>query len=359
MKLLVIIPSLHRGGAERVVSLLCREWVLDHEVILALFDASAPAYEVSARIIDLRAPSAPGIWHKLINPILRTKRLIRLIRREQPDRILSFMESANFPTVLAAKMCGRSRDLTVSVRNDPRSFPWVHRCLMPPLYRSAHRVVAVSDGVAHRLQQMGIAKQKLAVIRNPVDTAMLQRLAAAPLLTAASGTESFILGVGRLDRQKGFDRLIDAFVQLANLPNIKLFILGEGPERPYLERQVATLGLESRVFLPGAVNNPFPFFRRALCLVLSSRYEGCPNVLLEAMALRCPVIAFDCDFGPSEIIIDGDNGLLVEEGDVAGLASAIARLSENVLLRERMAASGALTIRALLANNATSTWLNA
>ncbi len=358
MKLLVVIPSMKSGGAERVVSLLCHEWARNHEVILALFDARAPAYEINARVVDLRAASTLGIMRKLINPILRTKRLARLISREQPDRIFSFMESANFPAVLAALLCGCERNLIVSVRNDPRAFPWFHRWLMPFFYRTAHRVVAVSRGVADRLHYMGIARRNLSVIQNPVDRNMLQRRAVEPIPAGVIGKQEFILGVGRLDHQKGFDRLIEAFAQLHSSSKLKLVILGEGPERPSLERQVSALGLESHVSLLGAVENPFQFYRRAHCFVLSSRYEGCPNVLLEAMALECPVIAFNCDYGPSEIIIDGSNGLLVDEGDVAGLASAISRLNEDVSLRNRMSASGLITINTLFATKVANSWLD-
>jgi GalNAc-alpha-(1->4)-GalNAc-alpha-(1->3)-diNAcBac-PP-undecaprenol alpha-1,4-N-acetyl-D-galactosaminyltransferase len=358
MKLLVVIPSMQRGGAERVVSLLCSEWTRNHEVILAIFDASAPAYEISARVVDLRAASALGIMRKLINPILRTKRLARLISREQPDRIFSFMESANFPAVLAACLCGREQDLTVSVHNDPRSFPWFHRWLLPYFYRLAKRVVAVSRGVAERLHFMGIEQRRLSVIPNPVDRSILQRRAEEPMPAGLIGKQAFILGVGRLVRQKGFDRLIDAFAQLPNV-ELKLVILGEGPERPRLERQVMALGLASRITLPGAVENPFPFYRRAHCFVLSSRHEGFGNVLVEAMALECPVIAFDCDFGPSEIIMDGNNGLLVQEGDIEGLAGAISRLNEDVGLRNRVVESAMVTINTLFSTKVANYWLDA
>jgi glycosyltransferase involved in cell wall biosynthesis len=154
-------------------------------------------------------------------------------------------------------------------------------------------------------------------------------------------TSPFIVGVGRLTRQKGFDVLIRAFETLSRRrPEWQLVILGEGEERAALESLVTDLGLQGRVLLPGPVASPGAVLSAARLFVLASRYEGFPNVLLEAMALGVACIATDCDSGPREIVPAGVDGVLVGVDDVEALASAMAALVDDVALRERVARAG-------------------
>ena len=132
-----------------------------------------------------------------------------------------------------------------------------------------------------------------------------------------------VLGVGRLTAQKAFSVLIEAFAQVRKSQPARLLILGEGEERPMLEALIGQLGLEQDVNLPGFVSNPYPYMARAAVFVLSSRWEGLPTVLVEAMALRTPVIATDCPSGPREILRGGQYGPLVPVGDPCALALAI------------------------------------
>jgi glycosyltransferase involved in cell wall biosynthesis len=339
MKLLVIIPSMQCGGAERVASMLCNEWQREHEVILALFDCRAPAFNVAGKKVDLGASAASGWLRKLINPVLRVHRLRRLFQREQPDRIISFMESANFPTILAALLSGCLAKTIVSVHTNPLAIPWFHRGLIPVLYRLAGQVVAVSQGVANQLRRFGLPQRALCVIPNPLDLPVLHRRALEAPCPRLAGDQRFILGVGRLVRHKGFDRLIEAF-SLLQIPDIRLIILGEGPERLNLQSQIESLGLSEKIWMPGEVRNPYPFYRLANCYVLSSRVEGFAIALLEAMASGCPVAAFNCDHGPGEIIEHGVNGMLVQEGQVELLAASITALLQDDVLANRIAEAG-------------------
>jgi hypothetical protein len=149
-----------------------------------------------------------------------------------------------------------------------------------------------------------------------------------------------VLGAGRLDRQKAFHVLIEASALVFKRLPARLAILGDGGERPRLERLAATLGIADRVFLPGYVENPFPAMRAASVFVLSSAYEGFGNVLLEAMACGCPVVSTDCPSGPGEIIRDGENGLLVPMDDPEALAGAIHRVLTDETLRRRLIQGG-------------------
>lgn len=356
MRILVVIPSLRRGGAERVVSVLTKEWAREHDVTLALFDARDLAYPYGGRIVDLACPAGLGVRSKATNAFLRIIRLSRLIRATQPDRIITFMESANFPAILAAVLTGAQERLLVSVHNDPARFPKGYRSLIPWLYRYPNRVVTPSKGVAEVLAHMGVPRNKLQTIPNPVALDSLERHLTADLPSLPGMAPRFILGVGRLHPQKGFDQLLQAFARIA-AADLHLVILGEGRERAKLERQAKDLGIAPLVHLPGAVDNPFPWYRQAVCFVLSSRYEGFSNVLVEAMACGCPVVSFDCHYGPSEIIEDGVSGLLVSEGDVDGLARAIRRVLEDNYLRQTLREAGKKRARQFDVKEVARQWL--
>jgi len=147
-----------------------------------------------------------------------------------------------------------------------------------------------------------------------------------------------LLAVGRLEVQKGFDLLVDAFINLAKrYSDWDLVILGEGPQHAPLQDEVRAAGLEKRVLLPGRVGNVGEWYERADLYVLSSRFEGFPNALAEAMAHGLAAVSFDCETGSRDIIRHGVDGLLVPPGDVAGLTAALAHLMGIATLRRQFA----------------------
>jgi len=186
--------------------------------------------------------------------------------------------------------------------------------------------VAVSRGVADDLARLtGLPREKIQVIYNPVVTPELFVKAEEPLGHPwfAAGEPPVILGVGRLHEAKDFQTLIRAFALVRKKRVARLVILGEGEERPKLEALVRELGLEEEVALPGFVDNPFKYMKRAGVFVLSSQWEGFGNVLVEAMACGTPVVSTACPSGPEEILENGRWGRLVSVGDVDALAEAI------------------------------------
>jgi glycosyltransferase involved in cell wall biosynthesis len=147
-----------------------------------------------------------------------------------------------------------------------------------------------------------------------------------------------LLGVGRLTEQKGFDLLISTFARLAaRHPDWDLIILGEGPSRPQLEDLVRSHNLSERIFLPGQAGNIAEWYRAAEIYAMSSRFEGFPNTLAEALAHGLPAVSFDCDTGPRDIIRHQVDGLLVPAGDEDALAAALSRLMNNAALRQQFA----------------------
>lgn len=346
----MIIPTLAGGGAEHVASMLTKEWARYHDVALALFDPSDRVHDPGGRIVDLGAPASNSFWGKVRVVAVRTIRLLNLMRRERPDRIVSFLESANFPAIVSAALTGRLDRLYVSVRDDPASFSFVFRVLIPWLYRGPAGVVAVSEGVKRGLESAGVPAAKISVIPNPVARRDGRAVGRGP------PSIRFILGVGRLDRQKGFDRLLAA-VHGLDRPNLHLIVLGKGGEHRALVELAHALGMEERVHFPGWVADIDAWYQNAECFVLSSRHEGWPNALAEAIVNGCPAVSFDCRYGPREIIEDGESGLLVTEGDIEGLTKAIARLLDDEALRRCLAANGMERMRRFSVEEIAARWL--
>ena len=351
MKIVVVISAMSLGGAERVVSTLTREWARHHHVVVAVFDGRITSYECGGKLIDLRLPEIGRFLrrgHRVIWE--RSMRLARLFRRERPDLIVSFMESANFPTIVAAALTGVLGRLRVSVRTNPSAIPIPWRWLIPSLYRTSERIIAPSSGVKRRLEGMGVPASKVLVIPNPIAPQAVATDFRRPF------THPYVLGVGRLRVEKGFDRLVSAFADV-KIVDLHLVILGEGDHRQKLVALASTLGIGSRAHFPGAVSDVGPWYSHAHCFVLSSRHEGSPNALMEAMANGCAAISFDCRYGPAEILEDEHSGLIVAQDDVEGLTAAIKRVVTDRSLRTRLAAAGRERAKAFGAGPIARHWL--
>nr|HID14046.1 glycosyltransferase [Anaerolineae bacterium] len=331
IRLLTIIPGLGGGGAERALVNLLRH--LDggrFQVQLAAFEATGPfrrEVPVEIPVHDLNGRRQYDV--RLV------VRLARLLHSERPDAVLSVMRYANVVALLAARLSRFNGPVIVNEQNNPSAEfeqfggRWFKSLALRYLYPRAGKITAISQGIATELaSRWGVPGDKVVVIPNPVDVAQIRHLAQEPSPHPWLTDKQIpvIIGVGRLHPQKDFGLLVRAFRLVRNAQATRLIILGEGPERDLLENEVQQLGLASDVLLPGFQDNPFAWMGRADAFVLSSRYEGFGNVIVEAMALGRPVIATNCPFGPGEIIGDNVSGLLVPVGDEQALARAITRV---------------------------------
>ena len=240
----------------------------------------------------------------------------------------------NVATILAARLAGVAARVVISERNQISSKAREARSrwqqalyrAVPFVYGAADRVVAVSAGVASDLSRFGrLPNGKIRVIHNPVFDPDIAALSRQPVTHSwfVPGGPPIILAVGRLHRQKGFDVLLEAFAKARAEVDCRLVILGEGPERAALTAQSERLGLAYNIDMPGFCENPFPLMARAGAFVLSSRWEGFPNALVEAMACGAPVIATDCPSGPHEILDGGKIAPLVPVDDADALGQAL------------------------------------
>jgi glycosyltransferase involved in cell wall biosynthesis len=178
-------------------------------------------------------------------------------------------------------------------------------------------------------------------IHNPIVDQELHALAMEPVDHPWFKTDSpVVLAVGRLVAQKDYPLLLRAFSRIRRKLPARLIILGEGEQRGPLERLARDLNIRQDVDFPGFTKNPFPFMRQCTVFVLSSRFEGLPGALIQAMACGAPAISTDCPSGPSEVIENGTSGILVPVGDEERLAAAMEGLLTNATLRESLSAAG-------------------
>jgi len=349
-KILCFIPHLGSGGAEMHLLRLLNH--LDRsafEPALAVV-RSGGSYETSLRS-DI--PILQCGWDFLPSALLRMQTTIphlrRILESERPDVVVAFLDHAVAATAKAltgmstprpAFIAGIQNNLEKTLEHLPF---WARGWLRPDIlcgYTRADCVIALSSGVAETLvEQLPTILKRVVVIPNAGYDRGVERLALeAPAISVPKGP--WFLGCGRLTAQKDFLTLLRAFARIKDETGAELWILGEGEARPKLEREIATLHLESSVRLPGFVQNPFAFMARASAFVLSSRWEGFGNVLTEAMACGTPVISTDCPHGPGEILQGGRWGELVAVADVAALAQAMRRsLRERALVQVRAAAA--------------------
>jgi glycosyltransferase involved in cell wall biosynthesis len=338
MRIASVIYSLSAGGAERVASTMVNYWVgAGEQVTLVTFDSvEKDFYRIDARVkrIGLGLTSQSKNWREFIgNNLRRVQSLRALLRSSQFDVVVSFVDKVNVLVLLAT--VGLGVPVIVSEQIDPRKHPVgrVTAGLRRLLYPSARAVVVQTAGISQWARGF-VRKDAIYVIPSPVSEQFLGSRGSND--TTARHT---ILGMGRLEPQKGFDRLLTAFARCAERhPEWTLRIVGEGAERPRLHTLAVKLGIESRVRLDTVTKEPEKVLRDSNLFVLSSHYEGFPNVLLEAMACGLPVISFDCPSGPREMIRDGIDGVLVPPDDVEALAKAMDSLMGGQEERGRLAA---------------------
>ena len=334
----LVIPLMVRGGAERQMAYMANWWSRQgRNITLITFNKQA-AYHLHPAIrricLDEIAVSA-GI--EMVGEKARIKCLRLALQAAQCSNVISFISRMNMRTIAAAQ--GLDMNIIVSERAFPPCVPLgeADEKRRRALYPQAKAVVVQTAYAKNVWATRFLPPDHVKVIPNAL--ADFQPLACPEL---SLPRQPYVLAAGRLQRQKGFDLLLDAFAMLCGgFPELRLIIAGEGPERLALERQVAALGLQARVELTGMVEHINLLMQKACCFVLPSRFEGMPNVLMEAMALQTACIASDCRTGPAELIQHHYNGLLVPVGNIAGLADAMRQVIANDALRQELARNSA------------------
>jgi glycosyltransferase involved in cell wall biosynthesis len=324
----LVTSSMHGGGAQRAMAKLAAGFASrGHDVDLVLGRAEGvylAEVPPDVRIVDLGVPRMAAA----VVP------LARYLRTARPVAVFSALDYVNVVTVVARTVARSHVHLVVSERNTlsaavahtarrrSRMMPWLIRRTYP----HADAVVAVSSGVAEDLVALcGLDPASVHVLPNPVVTPDVVRMREQPVEHRWLGARSVpvVVAVGRLVPQKDFATLLSAFARARRVRPARLVLLGDGPLRADLGQQAARLGIADDVDMPGFCPNPYSAMAAADVFVLSSRWEGSPGVLIEAMSCGTPVIATDCTSGPRQILDDGRYGRLVPVGDTQAMADAI------------------------------------
>jgi GalNAc-alpha-(1->4)-GalNAc-alpha-(1->3)-diNAcBac-PP-undecaprenol alpha-1,4-N-acetyl-D-galactosaminyltransferase len=331
MKYLCVIGGFSFGGAERVMTNIVNYLSGDNAVIyLGMRKYDPPAYEISrnAKIIN-------GL--ESTNKFKNILEIRKIIKKEKPDVILSFMTQINIATIISS--LGLKVPVVVSERADPSKTPGkAKRLLRKVTYPlSAGVVFQTEDAMSYFSESI---KKKARIIYNPIYVSAEDRT------YNCKDRRPEVVGVGRLDQQKNFELLINSFNALGDkYSDYKLKIYGEGPKREELQKLIDSEGLSGRVVLCGQSKTLHHDIRDASLFVLSSDFEGMPNALMEALALGIPCISTDCPVGGPRILIENEeNGMLVPIADKEKLTEAMERVLGDKVFSRKLALSGRQSI---------------
>ncbi|MBI4122947.1 MAG: glycosyltransferase [Parcubacteria group bacterium] len=349
-KILFLIPTLFRGGAERVISEVSLALPESMEPVIVVFEKKI-SYPYRGKLISLDSPISKNLFSRFFRFFVRWLRFLKVLAQEKPDCVVSAGASANAISILAHPRSVVRVDMHISgSRKGWRQLPF--KLFVRFFFKKAHLLVAVSKAIALDLEKnFRIPAEKIRVIYNPVNVAKLQALAQEPLGPEYESlfASPVIIAMGRLEKQKAHGKLLRAFTQVKKkIPQAQLVLLGEGSLKDSLQELSHELGIQDSVHFLGWQENPFRFLARAKVFALSSLWEGLPDVLLEALACGLPIVSFDCKSGPREILAPstpitkqatgieaGEYGLLVQATDEELLAKAIADLlTDSVQLAE-------------------------
>lgn len=318
-RLCLVSDQLATGGAERCAALLSNYFVQNNCNVHHVIVVDKIEYEHSGKVFNLG--KLKNNSNGFLNRFKRFKALKQFFTDNEFDFIIDFRVKRNqLQEFFIAKFIYKSPLIVMAHSFMTDLYFPKNKYLANKIYSKAIKIITVSKKIEAKVQS-NYSYRQLQTIYNPID------FDAIALESNAIFNKEFdyILAIGRMnDEVKQFDKLIESYSK-TDLPkqNIKLVFLGDGDLRKQYELKAKQLGLENNIVFEGKVSNPYQYMKNAKFVVLCSKNEGFPTVLIESLACETPVIAFDCDSGPSEIIINNENGILVENQNFDQLIKAM------------------------------------
>lgn len=332
-RVLFLFAHLHKGGMQRAVSNISRALPDIFEQYVGYFGTENPPFEYTATLHNFNIPGSleSSIFIKIKNLLSRLYKLRKFVKQQKIDVVVSFGEAANLLNVLSYNSAYSILSIRSAIGGygNVNFYDKVYRSVIRWIYPFSDVIIAVSSDLKKQIERITRGKIPVHQIPNLYQLSNIRKLSDEPVPAEFSrlSKSPFLLNVGSLIRQKGQDLLIAAFAKICDdFPDLQLAIIGRGPEKDNYLTAAKNLGVGDRVMIIDFDSNPYKYMRRATTFVSSSLTEGFPNVLVEAMACGCPVVAFDCPTGPREILGASEYGELVEKISVAELAKAIRTL---------------------------------
>lgn len=326
MKILMCIDSLSKDGASRVFTNLAEYLSINNEVLFCCSVSNIIEYPIPSTVKQVHTFSNTS--NKLFRNIERIKNLNRIIKKNNPDIILSFLPRSSYMNCLLKR---KNTKLVISVRNDPKTeySKLIDKILMNLLYpRADGFVLQTNDAKKYFCKKI---QNKSRIILNSVNPIFLKD-------NIKTSIKKKIISIGRLVEQKNHKLLIDSFINISNdISDYYLDIYGDGPLKNELEKYIQSKGMSNKIFLKGNIDNIKKVMCESSLFVLSSNYEGLPNSLIEAMSIGIPCISTDCPCGgPRMLIKDGINGWLVNVNDNNQLSKKIKYVLNNPSLAKKI-----------------------
>lgn len=355
-RILMMIPSMGSGGAERVFATLANELsIRGYEINIITLTSSVCFYRLlpDVKIISAgyeinRKNKLTTFYSMSINGIRSLNFIRKQIKKCNPDIILSFLTHTNI-LALITHIFNRNLPIIISERNDPRQRNIIVQLITKYSYPLADYLVCQSEKVVEFFPKK--TQKNIKIIPNPINLDSI-------VLHSPEKRRKAIVAIGRLFPQKNFSLLINSFNDIKEeFPNYTLEIFGEGFLREKLQKQIDELNLNNRVFLMGVKKNVMEYVYDAELFVMSSNFEGFPNALVEAMASGLPVISTNFSTGVAKELIKEENGLVVPVGDQKELSNAIRKILSDKMLRKKMSSNNRKIINMLSTKKIIEKWI--
>lgn len=342
IKVLFLFVHLHKGGMQRAVSNISQALPLEFDQYVGYFGTENPGYFYNAKMHDFCLPgiSKTSLLQRILTALIRIKKLNVFLKENKIDVVVSFGKISNFYNLLSSSNSAKIITSRVAEeKNHSKFLAFFNNYLLRYIYNRCDAAVGVSKKLAKDLENY-VLHHKVVHIPNlyNIDHIINESIMPIPDEYKWLLNKRYIINVGSLCYQKGQDLLIEIFHRLTrDFPDLYLVLLGRGELKSDLQAYAAQLSILNRLVFIDFDVNPYRYMHNAEAFVLTSRYEGFPNVLLEAMICSLPVVAFDCETGPAEILSNGEFGYLIRNKDSYLFTDCLQKILRNSAHRDNLA----------------------